>query len=100
MSDIKSFISEIMDFLTEEDVKELEEKAGVRFPLDDGLLQSDLCYVCCWVGMKRELPGNIHNRMIIGEANEWIRLYAKVLEGRRRTVIPPKDMEEFFDLAG
>jgi hypothetical protein len=52
------------------------------------------------MGMKRELPGNIHNRMIIGEANEWTRLYAKVLEGRRRTVIPPKDMEELFDLAG
>ena len=96
---IQSFVEEIMDFLTEEDVKELEEKAGVRFPLD-GLPESDLCYVCCWVGMKRELPGNIHNRMIIGEANEWTRLYAKVLEGRRRTVLPPKEMEELFDLAG
>jgi hypothetical protein len=95
---IQSFVEEIMDFLTEEDVKELEEKAGVKFPLDG--LQSDLCYVCCWMGLKRELPRNIHNRMIIGEANEWSRLYIRVLEGRRRAVIPPKDMEELFDLAG
>lgn len=100
MTEIQNFVEDIMDFLTEEDVKELEEKAGVKFPLDDDLHY--VCfYVCCWVGMKRELPGNIHNRMILGEANEWSRLYVKVLEGRRRAVIPPKkSIEELFDLAG
>lgn len=84
--DIPEFIADIMDFLTPEDVEELRDKAGVKFTFLDGVANSivdcdgkdptweDLCYVCCWMGFKRELPGNILNRMVFGEGNRWVKL--------------------------
>lgn len=83
---------EIMSFLCEDDILELKEKAGVRFPLGD-LTWSDLSYVCCWMGMKRELPGSIHNRMVLGEKTPWTEIYLKMMAAR------PK-VSELFDLAG
>ena len=100
MTDLESFIHEIELFLTEEDTAELVDKAGVRFPLK-GCSWSDLCYICCWMGMKRGLPESIHNRMILGESNGWSRIYIRVLEYRAN--FGPsfaKDIGEFFNLAG
>jgi hypothetical protein len=100
MTDIQSFASEIMEFLTEEDILDLEEKAGVRFPLDLHA-DLDLCYICCWLGMYRELPHNLHNRMIIGEVNDWSRLYVRVLDEKRRNgTHATTSIEELFNLAG
>ena len=92
MTDIESFVEEIMSFLTEENIIELSEKAGVKFPLD-GLGWSDLCYVCCWMALKGKIPESLHNRMILGEVNSWSSLYARILEKRRRAV-------DLFNLAG
>lgn len=95
MSDLQSFVEEIMDFLTEENIEELSEKAGVKFPLD-GLGWSDLCYVCCWMALKgRKIPESLHNRMILGETNSWSSLYARILENRRS-----KGVADLFNLAG
>lgn len=95
-SDIKNFVSDIMSFLTCKDIEELSDKAGVRFPLD-GCTWVDLCYICCWIGLKDSLPDSIHNRMILGEPNIWVELYIKTKSGfpREKTTI-----EEFFNLAG
>lgn len=98
MTDIHNFIEELMLFLTKEDVEELQEKAAVKFPLN-GLEWPDLCYVCCWMALKKKLPSSIHNRMILGESNDWIRLYIKVLEKRNKTSSQPS-VEELFNLAG
>ena len=66
-----------MLFLTEEDIAELSEKAGVRFPITEARWM-DFCYICCWVGVKKRLPDPIHNRMMLGEQNEWTRIYANM----------------------
>ena len=76
MTDTESFLSEIMLFLTEKDVGELTEKAGVRFPIVDPTW-SDLCYICAWVGLTRKLPESLHNRMLLGEVNEWTKIYSR-----------------------
>lgn len=94
MTDIEEFLSEIMIFLTEEDVLELEDKAGVKFPIADPDWE-DLCYVCAWMGLKRDLPGSIHNRMVLGKSNDWTRIYAASRSSRVKTV-PPDDL---WDLA-
>lgn len=98
MTDTQSFIEELMSFLTKEDMGELEEKGGVRFPLD-GLKWPDLCYICCWMALKKKLTASLHNRMVLGESNDWSRLYIKVLEKRRRVSSQPS-VEELFNLAG
>lgn len=97
-SDIKNFVADIMSFLTKEDIEELRDKAGVFFPLD-GCNWSDLCYVCCWMGLKGPLPDSIYNRMMLGEPNGWVEIYVKVKTKEPR---PREKMtiEEFFNLAG
>jgi len=101
MTDIKNFHDEVMDFLTEEDRTELETKAGVRFPIasDFGLvLEWDyLCYICSWIGIKRGLPGNLHNRMVLGEQNLWTQLYVKT---RRIKDFNSDQISKIFELAG
>lgn len=96
MTDIQAFAEEIMSFLKEEDVRELEGKAGVRFPLDI-LSWNDLCYVCAWMSMKGRLPGSIHNRMILGEKNTWTELYAKMIAARSSIRM---NITDLFELAG
>lgn len=71
-----------MSFLSEDDVLELEALAGVRFPIN-GLPWPDLCYICLWIGMKRDLPEALNNRMMLGESNEWTSIYMRVLEKRK-----------------
>lgn len=110
MNDIQSFIDEIMSFLTKDDISDLEEKAGVRFPLvplheislgvKDGHNWSDLCYICCWVSMRRKLPESLHNRLIIGENNSWSVLYVKVLKQRDKIRTNSVSVEELFNMAG
>lgn len=99
MTDIQSFVDEIMSFLTEDDISELEEKAGIRFPLKD-MHWSDLCFVCCWMAMKRDLPDTIHNRMILGESNGWSDLYVRVLRRRAEGEKFRYTLEDLFTLAG
>lgn len=99
MTDIQSFADEIMSFLTEEDISELEEKAGVRFPIKD-LQWSDLCFICCWMAFKRDLPRSIHNRMILGEKNDWSNLYVRALERRSVGEKFKCTIEDLFTMAG
>jgi hypothetical protein len=94
MNDTESFIQELMLFLTEDDIFELTEKAGVRFPLQE-LSWVDLCYICCWMGIKRELPGSIHNRMVLGEHNQWVRIYLAGSQIKKTDTV-----NELFNLAG
>lgn len=96
MTDIQAFIEEIMSFLTEEDVRELEAKAGIRFPLDADW--TDLYYLCCWMGMKRELPPSVHNRMILCDGSPWSALYLKMREKRPVTI--RLNASDLFGLAG
>ena len=91
MTDIQHFRTEIMDFLTEEDKIELENKAGVRFPIDD-LDWEYLCYICAWIGLKKGLPGNLHNRMVLGEQNPWAQLYVN-------TTMIKDQIRKIFELA-
>lgn len=70
-----------MLFLTEKDVGELTDKAGVRFPIVDPTW-GDLCYICAWVGLTRKLPESLHNRMLLGEVNEWTKIYSKTVGSR------------------
>lgn len=100
MDELSNFIGEIMLFLNEDDMVELSDKAGVRFPLED-YGWSDLCYICCWMGFKRKLPDSLHNRMVLGESNVWVRLYM----GRQgHTLMSSCVLEKtginIFDLAG
>jgi hypothetical protein len=97
MTDLQAFTDEIMLFLTGEDVRELEEKAGVRFPLEENW--TDLCYVCCWMGMKGELPGSVHNRMVLGESNPWTELYLKIRANRSEARMR-LNSADLFELAG
>lgn len=87
-----------MLFLTEADMLELTEKAGiVKFPLVNPTYE-DLCYISCWVGMRKELPGSIHNMMVLGEANTWTKIYLNNLETKRiGTNVDPS--EKLFYLA-
>lgn len=96
--DLESFVAEIMIFLTEEDIMGLKDKAGVRFPLE-GCTWSDLCYVCCWVGVQRPLSPALLNRMILGEQNSWTDLYVKI-NGKRVEPQEKMTLEDFFNLAG
>jgi hypothetical protein len=92
MTDAESFLAEVMDFLREEDILELTEKAGVRFPMEPDW--KDLCYVCAWVGLKVHLPPSLHNRMMLGEQNEWTRIYSRSLsyiKSTRTEWIRPED---------
>lgn len=91
---MQDFIQELTDFLTEEDISELTDKAGVRFPLD-GYQYRDLCYISCWIGMKRDLPDSIHNRMVLGEPNLWVQIYLKKIN----TAVDPF-IKKLFNLAG
>mgnify|MGYP006267341127 CR=1 FL=1 len=83
-----------MVFLTEEDISELTEKAGVRFPLDRYEYE-DLCYISCWMGLRRKLPDSIHNRMVLGEPNRWVHIYLGSMSTKKTA-----DINELFDLAG
>jgi hypothetical protein len=55
-------------------------------PVDD-FMRADLCRIafgfCRWwkeFGLKKmNLPANIHARMVLGENNEWVRNYVKLL---------------------
>ena len=95
MTDIQAFIEEIMLFLGEDDVLELKDKAGVRFPLE--LSWADLTYVACWMGLKRELPGSVHNRMVLGEKTPWTELY---LRHFRTKIQMRMNVTDLFELAG
>lgn len=92
MSDLQEFLGEIMLFLTEDDILELADKAGVMFPIVDPSW-ADLCYVSAWMGLKRELPGSIHNRMVLGQQNEWTRIYSMMQQKKN-------GIQEIFELAG
>lgn len=94
MNDTQSFITELMLFLNEDDIKELTEKAGVRFPISDPTWE-DLCYICAWMGLKRGLPDSLHNRMMLGEQNQWVRIYLAGSQIKRTNTI-----NELFNLAG
>ena len=96
MTDILAFADEIMSFLGEDDVVELKEKAGVSFPLA-GLSWHDLSYVCCWMGLKRDLPGSVHNRMVLGEKTPWTELYMRCLRKKTQIRMSASDL---FELAG
>lgn len=76
MTDLKSFVFEIEEFINEDDIVQLETKAGIRFPINN-LEWADLCYICCWLAMTKKLPDNLHNRMVLGEKNDWTEIYAK-----------------------
>ena len=93
---IQSFVSQETPLvtITEDDIKELTDKAGVRFPISDPTWE-DLCYICCWMGLKRELPDGIRNRMMLGEHNRWVKIYLAGSQTKttKNTVI------ELFDLA-
>jgi hypothetical protein len=95
-SDIKNFVDDIMSFLTKEDIKELHEKAGVKFPLEPGLNWSDLCYICCWMGLKAPLPRSIHNRMMLGEQNDWVKIYIRGCKAHGDKIM----IDDLFNLAG
>jgi hypothetical protein len=71
---MEGFLEELMLFLNEEDIVELTEKAGVRFPIVDPSYE-DLCYISCWMSMRRKLPDSIRNRMVLGEPNRWVQIY-------------------------
>ena len=96
MTDTESFLADIMLFLTEKDIEELTDKAGVRFPIVDPTW-SDLCYICAWVGLKRELPECLHNRMLLGEVNEWTKIYSRSSAKFIRTSV---DINKMWTLAG
>jgi hypothetical protein len=81
---MESFLEELMLFLDEEDIVELTEKAGVRFPIVD-VSYEDLCYISCWMSMRRKIPDSIHNRMVLGEPNRWVQIYMAAYEERQRT---------------
>jgi len=110
MNDIQSFVAEIMNFITDDEVPELSDKAGVNFKMSADSNKAecilspcgcggepsweDLCYICCWVGLMRPLPGSIHNRMVLGEPNQWTRIYLSHLESSKSSFA-----QQLFELA-
>lgn len=78
MTASENFLVEVMDFLTDEQIRDLTDKAGVIFPIENSEWK-DICYICAWVGLSVRLPTCLHNRMMLGEQNEWTRIYSKSL---------------------
>jgi hypothetical protein len=83
--DIFSFMDDLQPYLegwTPEDF----ENSGVRVPLRDHLDFYDwegLCFVCLWLAYRDGgLPLNLHTRMVLGESNNWTKMYIRYLEGK------------------
>lgn len=84
--EIKSFIDEINLFISKEEADDLQNNGGVSFPIEESIDDWDsLCYISLWISMRRDLPPSIHNRIMLGPTNKWVKIYIAGLAARKRS---------------
>lgn len=78
-----SFVLEVLGFMGSLGLRDLEG-SGLRFPAV-GWDWDDCCHACVWLAcLGHSLPGNLHNRMMMGPLNSLVEVYVRLLEYRRR----------------